>query len=169
MKRILIFAATMMSLCAMAQETYESAQLATEDLNGTARYIGMGGAMEALGADISTLHTNPAGVGMFRRSWVGITAGATIQQGNDNVNNIFNKTGVTNADLDQLGFVYSAKSRKGNNLNFGFNFKKNRNFNEILTATNSLYNGSASVKSAIGKVLGRYNYSDYLVNEVLNA
>lgn len=169
MKRILIFAATMMSLSTMAQETYESAQLATEDLNGTARYIGMGGAMEALGADISTLHTNPAGVGMFRRSWVGITAGATIQQGNDNVNNIFNKTGVTNADLDQLGFVYSAKSRKGNNLNFGFNFKKNRNFNEILTATNSLYNGSASVKSAIGKVLGRYNYSDYLVNEVLNA
>ena len=169
MKRILFFAATMMSLSAMAQETYESAQLATEDLNGTARYVGMGGAMEALGADISTMHTNPAGVGMMRRSWVGITAGATIQQGNNNVNNIFNKTGVTNADLDELGFVYSTRSGRGNNLNFGFNFKKNRNFNEILTATNNLYNGSASVKSAIGRVTGRYNYSDYLVNEVLNA
>lgn len=169
MKRIFIFAALMMSLDVVAQETYESAQLATEDLNGTSRYVGMGGAMEALGADISTMHTNPAGVGMFRKSWIGATAGATIQQGNNNVNNIFNKTGVTNADLDQVGFVYAGNTRKGNNINFGFNFKKNRNFNEILTATNSLYNGSASTKSAIGKVLGRYNYSDYLVNEVFNS
>lgn len=169
MKRIFIFAATMMSLGVAAQETYESAQLATEDLNGTSRYIGMGGAMEALGADISTMHTNPAGVGMMRRSWVGITAGATIQQGNSNVNGIFNKTGVTNADLDQVGFVYSTTTRKGNTLNLGFNFKKNRNFNEILTATNRLYEASASTKSAIGKMVGRYNYSDYLVNEVFNA
>ena len=169
MKRIFIFAAMMMSLNAMAQETYESAQLATEDLNGTSRYIGMGGAMEALGADISTMHTNPAGVGMMRRSWVGITAGATIQQGNSNVNGIFNKTGVTNADLDQVGFVYSTTTRKGNTLNLGFNFKKNRNFNEVLTATNRLYEASASTKSAIGKIVGRYNYSDYLVNEVFNA
>lgn len=169
MKRIFIFAAMMMSLNAMAQETYESAQLATEDLNGTSRYIGMGGAMEALGADISTMHTNPAGVGMLRKSWIGITAGATIQQGNGNVNGIFNKTGVTNADLDQVGFVYSTTTRKGNTLNLGFNFKKNRNFNEILTATNRLYEASASTKSAIGKIVGRYNYSDYLVNEVFNA
>ena len=169
MKRILISAALLTSLGVMAQETYESAQLATEDLNGTSRYVGMGGAMEALGADISTLHSNPAGIGMFRKSWIGVTAGATIQQGNDNVNRIFNKTGVTNADLNQIGFVYATTTRKGNSLNFGFDFKKNRNFNEILTATNRLHNSSASTKSAIGKVLGRYNYSDYLVNEVVNS
>lgn len=47
----------------MAQETYDNAQLATKDLNGTARYVGMGGAMEALGADITTMNTNPAGRG----------------------------------------------------------------------------------------------------------
>ena len=107
MKYILSTFAIMLTTAAMAQETYESAQLATEDLNGTARYVGMGGAMEALGADITTMHTNPAGVGMMRRSWIGITGGATIQSGTENVNGIFNKTGVTNADLDQVGFVYS--------------------------------------------------------------
>ena len=40
---------------AIAQETYENAKIASQDLNGTARYVGMGGAMEALGADISTI------------------------------------------------------------------------------------------------------------------
>ena len=54
--------AAMVSTPTMAQETYESAKIATEDLNGTARYVGMGGAMEALGADISTMSTNPAGI-----------------------------------------------------------------------------------------------------------
>lgn len=48
-----------------AQETYENAKLMKGDLNGTARYVGMGGAMEALGADISTISTNPAGIGLF--------------------------------------------------------------------------------------------------------
>ena len=45
--------ALVLSLPAMAQETYENANIATQDLNGTARYVGMGGAMDALGADLS--------------------------------------------------------------------------------------------------------------------
>ena len=63
-----------MAVCAFAalpmtaQETYENARLMEQDLNGTARYVGMGGAMEALGADISTISSNPAGIGLFRSS-----------------------------------------------------------------------------------------------------
>ena len=71
MKKILTaFSFAMLGVAAMAQETYDNAQLATKDLNGTARYVGMGGAMEALGADITTMNTNPAGVGLFRRSMI---------------------------------------------------------------------------------------------------
>ena len=35
-------------------------------MNGTARFVGMGGAMGALGGDISTIGTNPAGIGIYR-------------------------------------------------------------------------------------------------------
>ena len=59
MKRLYISVAVF-SLCgmsAMAQETYENTRLVDNDLNGTARYVGMGGAMEALGADVSTMST----------------------------------------------------------------------------------------------------------------
>ena len=57
--RYFLFAtALMIAMSANAQETYENAKLVGEDLNGTARYVGMGGAMEALGADVSTIGTN---------------------------------------------------------------------------------------------------------------
>lgn len=65
MKKIMLWMCFMAALPVMAQETYQDANTATEDLNGTARYVGMGGAMEALGADISTISTNPAGIGLF--------------------------------------------------------------------------------------------------------
>ena len=77
MKRLLftIATATTRSANVLAQETYDNAPIATKDLNGTARYVGMGGAMEALGADISTMGTNPAGIGLFRKKAVSVTFG----------------------------------------------------------------------------------------------
>lgn len=163
-KRILAnIALGIVAATAMAQETYESAQVMTKDLNGTARYVGMGGAMEALGADISTIGTNPAGVGLMRKSWIGVSAGATIQQGNDSPS-VFNKTGVTNVDLNQAGFVYSKTLNKGN-INFGFNFQKSRNFNQIINAVNSLSDASYNKASFIA-FQGRepYNTKNWLLN-----
>ena len=75
MKKVYLLAAVaMMAAQLQAQnvilDTYVGAQLATEDLNGTARYVGMGGAMEALGADLSTMSTNPepAPLDWYRRA-----------------------------------------------------------------------------------------------------
>ena len=69
MKKYILLAAVMFSVMPMmAQETYENAKLIENDLNGTARYVGMGGALEALGADISTISTNPAGIGLMQAS-----------------------------------------------------------------------------------------------------
>ena len=68
-----MIAAALLALPAAAQETYENTKLVGNDLNGTARYVGMGGAMEALGADISTISSNPAGIGLFRHSTVNVS------------------------------------------------------------------------------------------------
>ena len=66
MKKYFVFAVlALATMPATAQETFENANIATGDLNGTARYVGMGGAMDALGGDISTINTNPAGIGIF--------------------------------------------------------------------------------------------------------
>ncbi|MBR6483304.1 MAG: TonB-dependent receptor, partial [Bacteroidaceae bacterium] len=66
MKQRLCMAVAAMTLAtaASAQDIYKVEQVTNKDLNGTARFVGMGGAMGALGADISTMGTNPAGIGL---------------------------------------------------------------------------------------------------------
>jgi len=126
------------TVSAVAQETYENAKIIAEDLNGTARYVAMGGAMEALGADISTIGSNPAGVGMFRRSNISLSFGALSQQ--DAVD--FSTADATKISFDQAGFVYTMRTDVDSWLNFGFNYHKSRNFNYILSAADALVNAS---------------------------
>ncbi len=120
-------------------DTYIGAQLATDDLNGTARYVGMGGAMEALGADISTMSTNPAGIGLFRRHQVSGSMGLVIQEGGKS----FQDGSKASASFDQIGVVFSQRTGMHSYLNFGFNFHKSRNFNYVLSAANQAVNGSS--------------------------
>lgn len=155
MKHYILYTAALVSLSAipaMAQETYESANIATEDLNGTARYVGMGGAMEALGAEISTINSNPASIGLFRRSNISLTAGATTVKGSDAA--VANQLDITNKkapmSLDQFGFVYSNNTSDDNFLNFAFNYHKSRNFNQILSHVSPL-NRSSQNKVAYEK------------------
>ena len=91
---------------ANAQETYLNANLLKPELTGTARYVGMGGAMEALGADISTISSNPAGIGMFRHSTANVSFGVITQQDAPSIDN-WNKTHMS---FDQAGFVYSMRT-----------------------------------------------------------
>lgn len=145
-------------LPASAQETYQNATLTTEDLNGTARYVGMGGAMEALGADISTIGTNPAGIGLFRSSSVSTSFGFVSQTDTKS----FGSGDRTNISFDQAGFVYSMRSGRKSFLNLAFNYHKSRNFNQILSAANALGNGSQNILSyARGIATGRLGASSY--------
>lgn len=143
MKRLLFSVCMLAALPVMAQETYQNATVVAEDLNGTARYVGMGGAMEALGADISTIATNPAGIGLFRSSSVNATA-SVVAQGDAKDIDKGNKTMMS---FDQIGFVVAHRTDGGGFLNFGYNYHKSRNFNQILTAANKLGNGSQNILS----------------------
>ena len=81
MKKISVLIALGMLMIApwgMAQTIYDGAKLTGKDLNGTARFVGMGGAMGALGGDISTMGTNPAGIGLYRSSDVMTSFGFSL-------------------------------------------------------------------------------------------
>ena len=157
MKKILsIMTAAMLGTAVSAQETYDNAQLATKDLNGTARYVGMGGAMEALGADLSTIGTNPAGIGMFRRGMVAGSFGFNTQSDAKS----FGNANKTNMSFDQAGFVYSMRSGRHSMLNFGFNYTKSKNFDQILTAAGRLNNASQNKLSAMKNANGVYTLQD---------
>lgn len=143
MKKLLFAALTMaVVLPAAAQDTYESGRLLGSDLNGTARYVGMGGAMEALGADISTTGTNPAGIGLFRHSTMSAGFGFVSQADAKE----FDGRSTTNMSFDQAGFVYVMQQDRSSFINLAFNYHKSRNFNQILSvADHALYEASSNL------------------------
>jgi len=154
MRRLLfILASATFVLSTNAQETYENANIATEDLNGTARYVGMGGAMDALGADLSTIGTNPAGIGLFRHSTANVSFGVVSQQDAKS----FSGYDKTKMSFDQAGFVYSRRTGRNSFLNVAFNYHKSRNFNQILSAANTLSNASQNKLSYLKGALGVYD------------
>lgn len=134
---------------AHAQETYENTKLVDNDLNGTARYVGMGGAMEALGADISTISSNPAGIGLFRHSQGSVSAGLVQQDEAPS----FKYGNKTNMSFDQIGFVYNYREGHRSFVSFAFNYHKSKNFDYILSAADKL-NGSSQNRLSYIKALG---------------
>lgn len=168
-KYTLMAALALISVPALAQETYQDTKLVDNDLNGTARYVGMGGAMEALGADISTIGTNPAGIGLFRSSQFSLSGGMVAQQGettSPTLTGSANTLGITfngnkvNPSFDQAGFVYAMRNGRRSFLNFAFNYHKSRNFDQILSAAHSLNNASQNKLSSIKyDIKDEYNWN----------
>lgn len=136
-----------------AQETYENTKLIDNDLNGTARYVGMGGALDALGADISVIGSNPAGLGLMTKSRAEVSFGFVSQPGVS----AFQQGNPTNASFDQVGFVYVMRNPRGDNsgLNFAVNYHKSRNFDYILSAVGDLKNASQNTLSFLKAIYGR--------------
>lgn len=66
-------AALAASVAAHGQSAIDAYSITQSDLRGTARYMGMAGAFGALGADLSSLNANPAGIGVYRGSQIGLT------------------------------------------------------------------------------------------------
>ena len=74
MKKSLIAAALLgLPMIMSAQSAVDAYTLSQTELRGTARFMSMGGAFTALGGDLSSLNQNPAGIGVYRRSEVGVT------------------------------------------------------------------------------------------------
>ena len=165
MKKIFINVCALLTcvVSVQAQETYENTRLVDNDLNGTARYVGMGGAMEALGADISTMGTNPAGIGLFRRSVASASFGLVTQdQASD-----FKYGDKPKMSFDQAGFVYAMRSGRRSFMNFGFNYHKSKNFNYILSTADHL-SGASQNKLSFIKALGdvdRTGVTEVNINE----
>lgn len=129
--------ASIFSLGVSAQTQYDAYRFSENELNGTARFVGMGGAMGALGADISVIGTNPAGIGLFR----GHDFSTSFSFNSTHVKSDF--TGVTMKEkknimsYDQIGFVYSNKIGNRTNVryvNFAFNYHKSNNLNKIFSS-----------------------------------
>ena len=134
-------AVALIAASANAQSIYTIEGLSSEDLNGTARFVGMGGALSALGADISTMGTNPAGTGLFRHADVAFSTGIlSLTDGQT-----FDGHHKARVSFDQAGIVYPFHLSDEGSMryfNIGFNYHKRKNFHSLLAADQVL--GEAS-------------------------
>ena len=114
-----------------AQTVYDAAKMTDKDLNGTARFVSMGGAMGALGGDISTISTNPAGIGIYRSSEVMTTFGMSAFGTEAKYAGESHSSDKYRADFNNIGLVYATKIGNVTPLRFvnvGFNYKRAKSF-----------------------------------------
>lgn len=154
MKNIKLFAVAFAVLTAgglTAQNLYDANSLMGSDLNGTARFVGMGGAMGALGGDISTMSTNPAGIGIYRSNDAMISFGFNNTSTESSFSGIQMNSNKYRGSFDNVGIVYSSKIGEQTALkyvNLGFNYHKLKNFNRVMNMGGDLNNLSQTDQMA---------------------
>ena len=150
MKKIMTLTALAMfvSMGAGAQTVYDATNIASKDLSGTARFVGMGGAMGALGGDISAMNTNPAGLAIYKSSEVVTTlslssASAKTDWLGSKVDN--SRTKVSFDNIAYVGYFPTANDEGIVSWNVGFSYNRLKNYNRNYTmATGGDLNTSLS-------------------------
>ncbi len=78
MKHLFYILTVVFLACSYTLRAQDVQRFSERQLIGTARYVGMGGAMTAIGGDPSAVLDNPAGLGLYRRSEISLTLDETI-------------------------------------------------------------------------------------------
>lgn len=146
MKRIInILALFAVAMQLSAQSTYNVTPLFSSELTGTARFVGMGGAMSALGGDISSMSSNPAGIGIYRSNDFAATASLSfLNTKADFLGSSLSKDNV-NFSFDNIGIVFSGHvgGESLKYVNIGINYTHRNNFRKEF-AMNGWYDGDYS-------------------------
>ena len=74
-------------------------------MRGTARFVGMGGAFTSLGSDISCMTQNPAGLGLYRHSDIGLTFDISMRNYKTATSDRTNSNSETKLRFDNFGYV----------------------------------------------------------------
>ncbi|MDX1941771.1 MAG: hypothetical protein SFU99_14520 [Saprospiraceae bacterium] len=148
----------------VAQNLTDALRYSALDFGSTARAVGSGSALGALGADFSVMSTNPAGLGWFRRSEFVFTPGVTTSNTQSKFLNSSNK-GLTEDNrvvfnLSSLGAVITSRPRNTDwtTVNFGIGFNRVADFNQ------KFYFQGASKGSIVNRFLEIAN-SDVALND----
>lgn len=172
MKKLNIFKALGLSIAvfaANAQDYSSDAFRFSQITNpaGTSRMRALGGDHSAIGADVSNISGNPAGIGLYSRSEFSVSAGInSLQTGTNYINTLTNET-KNNFGLNNLAIVFgNNNTRTYSNSgwkagNFGISYNRNSNlFNNFsfggLNNKSSLADSYAELVSRDSKNTGAY-------------
>lgn len=168
MKKLFLVIILNVSFLSIAQEmaTTDALRYAVDNMNGTARFRGMGGAFGAVGGDLSAISINPAGSLFFSNNF----ASASISNYNTNNNaNYFgtkNKENYSTLDLNQIGAVLVFNDNSGssdwNKISIALNYDNTNNFdNRLFTAGINPYNSISQYFVNQANFVANTQFNDY--------
>ena len=130
MKKILLILLLAYSLSPIAY-SQDVQRFAERSTIGSARYVGMGGAMTAIGGDPSAAMVNPAGLGLYRRSEISVSIDETIDNTQQvGSNDTYQRTRFAAPQISAIWAWGNSQKQRGlvyNNLMFSLNRLANFN------------------------------------------
>jgi len=109
------------SLQGIGQNAGDALRYSQQFMGGTARYMSMGGAFGALGADMSILSTNPGGLGVYKSSDFNFSPSIHVGSSNSLYNGMHGSDSRTNFAVANVGYVYT-KRLPGSSKEPGFRY-----------------------------------------------
>jgi len=152
MLKKMVFAIIMTGTCYTlhAQTIDDALRFGTSNPMGTARAQSVGGALGALGGEVSSIYVNPASTGFFRTSDFSFTLGFQNasneglyrgEKGNDSKGNL----NISNATI-VFGGRRKKPGSKWENFSFALGFNRTNNFNNRVYYTGNAVNSSLSAQ-----------------------
>ena len=124
-----------------AQNVADAVRYSTQNITGTARFRGTGGAFGALGGDVSAINVNPAGSAIFNRSFVSLSLSSDTFDNQTYYNDGITATEDSDLDLNQFGGVFVSNGAAGlRKLTFGFNYDRTTDFDNGFIASGTSNN-----------------------------
>jgi len=119
-----------------AQSEADALRYSILNFGGTARFSAMAGAFGAVGADFSTISTNPAGLGVYRKSEFTFTPSIFTKSSNATYNGQSESDINSNFNISNLGVVFTHKTNNNDAwkyVNFAVGLNSSDNFNNNTT------------------------------------
>ena len=118
---------------AQTQTIYDALIASSNELNGTARFMSVGGAMGALGGDASTIFYNPAGIGIYRSSELSVSANihwnnTSLINSNSSFNSYDTKTYIDLQNVAYVGTWVFEENKNLLNFNLGIAYNQSKKF-----------------------------------------
>ena len=138
MKKILLILLLAYSLSPIAY-SQDVQRFAERGTIGSARYVGMGGAMTAIGGDPSAAMVNPAGLGLYRRSEISVSIDETIDNTQQvGSNDTYQRTRFAAPQISAIWAWGNSQKQRGlvyNNFMFSLNRLANFNRDIVVKGT----------------------------------
>ena len=171
MKRLFLAAILLLGVTVLgvAQNDIDAFRFSQSDYEGTARFMGAGGAFSAVGAEFSALNVNPAAIGVYKKSEITFTP-LVISIYNDNAlyNGHNSRTSNVKYSLANAGGAFRIGLNQENgwkSINLGFGYNRTQDYNNTFRIEGNSHNSSMMdvyLADVQGKNLGNINDGELL-------